>query len=326
MFQCEETRGPSFIVFAFTSLLTLFLVFSRHPARHSTTPCSLNRPSPLKSTRQWVADAAATFSKGTFWPSEDGNRTTWESFDISLSTSSNFSRAVHILLLGDSVDRLMLHDVCTRLGSSIREWAPETFAYKWGGTFRCDTEWGSLTFVHFYGVHPVGPYFSGYVNTQSDPYVDTELRIPKVFERYSEVFGSDPDVVVYQSFLWDIYMWNARGSETSMPPERIKFLAGEYERQFEANVDSILSLVAPRAILLLRTTPAPARSQLVPEYNSIVRDIGRRRVLPVLDWDTIIRGEAWKGIMRDDIHPSEKYSESFGQSMVQFCRVAVDFS
>ena len=50
-----------------------------------------------------------------------------------------------------------------------------------------------------------GPYLHGHVNDANDPFTDTPLRIRKTMQHYASVTGAVPDMVVYQTNLWDAY-------------------------------------------------------------------------------------------------------------------------
>ena len=93
----------------------------------------------------------------------------------------NTSRT-HILLIGDSIDRIICSDWCIQ-SAAARNRRLVTFEAKWNdGTLRykdgpssmslCYNEHGdSLAHVHHFGSHPYGPYFSkmSRVRNDSDP-------------------------------------------------------------------------------------------------------------------------------------------------------------
>lgn len=238
---------------------------------------------------------------------------------------------VDILFYGDSLDRYLIDDGCAAFGGKITDWANDIIKYKDGSSASaiCTTSWGTFAFVHLYGSAPTGPYLHGHVNNADDPYTDTPLRIRRTWEHYKSKFGVHPNIVVYQSNLWDVYRYR----EVAARPDEIELDLAynrtlKYIHDMGSNIDLLRSLLPENGTLLLRTTPTnnyPAVMQA--QFTAAMRVIGKRLCVPVLDWDTMISRlrlqEVGTDMWRDITHVTARHSAAFLKSVIDFVQLHV---
>lgn len=152
-------------------------------------------------------------------------------------------RGLEMLIIGDSLDRMMVHDWCEHMASfhprkiendsiinddlesadyklstwlsfpnnwtEIHKYDHELYLeiiHRYEQGFRCrDPRTGDmLTMAHIYGSCDVGPYFRNFSNDNLGfSYVDTKPRVEFILENYLNKFGF-PDVVIFHSTQWDV--------------------------------------------------------------------------------------------------------------------------
>jgi hypothetical protein len=153
--------------------------------------------------------------------------------------------ATHLLLVGDSVDRLTVKDWCFYCGSSGKksefQWGDETLKYHDLPTYICDcpARNHSVAFVQIFGSHAHGPYQSN-VRSAQDSYVDTAVRIPRALTLYFRKFGP-PDRIIFHSLLWDyqlLYYYNTSRQTNVYTDDDIYRL----EQDINSDLDMIMSL------------------------------------------------------------------------------------
>jgi hypothetical protein len=153
--------------------------------------------------------------------------------DMSMSISHirDFSsRSFEMLIIGDSLDRLMTFDWCDHLASFHRQdrdsnpaiandprnadynisiWLtfPQNLTttkpkdYTKGWRCRNPKSGDTLSATHIYGSADTGPYYYGIADDGFN-YVDTKPRIQFILENYLAKFGF-PDMVFFHSTQWD---------------------------------------------------------------------------------------------------------------------------
>ena len=243
---------------------------------------------------------------------------------------------IDILLIGDSVDRFVVDEGCGQWGiaASSFNWAEGVLFYSDSSPARkCDAPWGSISSLHLFGAPPQGPYYWNFSNNARDPFVDTELRIPKGLALYEKKFGKQPDVVVYQSGLWDsLRLGGRRDAGPVVPnpasilltPERNILHLRRFRSQAAANIDLIRSLLrSERTVMLLRTTPVSPGTVLLAEFNAALRGLGDEKGLGVVDLDAMLRAELFNGPWRDNVHPTTRLCIAFHAIIVGFARQCV---
>ena len=119
-------------------------------------------------------------------------------------------RAVHALFFGDSNDRNIVNDFCTKAEPRPPQHEVETLRDCWHGNL-------TLTWQPMIGVSPFGPYWQNLHGTPRD-------RLKHGLQEHLRMFQSPPDLVTLSSSLWDLWHW------ASSAPE---LLDG---KQIEANV------------------------------------------------------------------------------------------
>ena len=117
-------------------------------------------------------------------------------------------KPVTVLLLGDSIDRNIVFDLCQSNPNY-------NFSTNWANiaitkTFHtpsccCASPEFLVCTAHIYGSAARGPYQHGYQNNAEDPHVDTKLRIPQCMGDYIAQFGH-PNFILFRTEVWDLKM------------------------------------------------------------------------------------------------------------------------
>ena len=233
---------------------------------------------------------------------------------------------MRILLIGDSVDRMITEDWCISIGLPLKGSGGRAWENRWAdGVMRYGGAKGkkmaayicgshvtndSIAFVHIFGSNPTGPYFQGFMNSVEDPFTDTPSRIQHAMKLYYEAYSS-PDIIYYNSVQWDLqleYSNSIYKIELETPHSSVW---NESIKRFEKNVNSRLNEIEQHAIRLskkwgkianvgIRTAlfnPTPSSHQspsialedrIIHAYNNILRKIATERNLTLFDLDNDI--------------------------------------
>lgn len=112
-----------------------------------------------------------------------------------------------VLLIGDSIDRMITHQWCYSNHLKIYHWGEGTIKdgdpYVKQPSFYCRRPYDndSLAAVHIFSSKPYGPYYL--ISSKNDKYVDTSIRIIKAIELYIKEYGI-PNKVIFNTELWDL--------------------------------------------------------------------------------------------------------------------------
>ena len=267
--------------------------------------------------QQMRMNAAAAWSSGRFL-TDAGRNCTWMPYikgacmqkpTCNLS-SLNLPGPRNILLYGDSVDRHLIDAACRLLNTTSIDWAAGIVKYKSGvsPSGLCSTKSANISFLQLYGAPKAGPYLHGHVNDANDPFTDTPLRIRKTMQHYASVTGAVPDMVVYQTNLWDAY---GKGFDASLKQYNKSLdMLDRYYHNTLYNLDLIQSLLPAHTPIIMRTTPGPQNTPfpLLFEFNNVIRRAAVCHCLPCLDWSAMTSYVGKENIFRDALHPSKEQS------------------
>ena len=232
-------------------------------------------------------------------------------------------------MIGDSLDRLIVHDYCTYRGGHFSKWGDASIKY--GGqdgtkmpSALCEESVqtihdnntfynNSIAFFHIFNSASRGPYL--WIDHR-DPYSHTEIRINKAVELYKAQVG-EPTEVIFQSELWDArtHIVNEQLNRTSNP--HWDQVLAEFRFNVITRVNQIKGLFAPSVTVGLRTCPwTPYGGDLLREYNNIVRNITATEKLLLYDYHKDVWGavgynfsaENVANMFRDSHHPVERFS------------------
>ena len=251
------------------------------------------------------------------------------------------------LLIGDSVDRYTVQGWCNlHRGGKPREWGTHSIRYvnkyiahppQYCHIPKLDL---SLASVHIFGTNSTGPYYGGFLNTESDPYADTTPRVHKAWELFVGEFGI-PDYVFFHTAQWDIRGLAARVGALSAE-NNATIVAREvetYRNNLNDRIDELLELVkAARAnkpvCVCLRTAAYSSRVEnptMQHDFNEVIRRVAQERSLVLYDMDLDLwSNEAFarnsssseKVLFRDFIHPREIFLGLSGEKELNhvYCR------
>lgn len=253
-----------------------------------------------------------------------------------------------LLIFGDSIDRFIVIDWChsrglgnnaLRLPVQMSGWGDGSIKYynKNNGfiipAMRCvDPNYGdSISFVHTFGAASPGPYHMGIHGVPSDPFIDTEPRIERVFELYLKEMGKYPSRILFHTGQWEVpdpyrdmrddplrdEHYNSSDAATTLK---------EFRSNTLARINQIRKHLQQRNVnseILMRTA-AWERSggQILHHINVIIRDIAFSGNLSLFDMEHF----AWAmedfdysrqaELFRDRIHPREFIASAAGQVLL----------
>lgn len=243
-----------------------------------------------------------------------------------------------ILLLGDSVDRMVVDDFCIskhKNECSLHAWAKRKFKYKKGvsASAWASSSNGILGFLHVYGSGEHGPYPHGHINTFYDPYTDTPLRICKGIQYFTEEVAT-PTHIVFQVALWDIFLLQEGNcNHTEKHDQKSKTMTTKsvghcayredlmtYKTNMLNRINDIKRCAPADTEVILRTTPWEEwAGDALTEFNKVIRSISEEQKLRLFDFDQLAYQNLLGGEIgfRDSIHPQSKNTAAFGNYMFQ---------
>ena len=128
-----------------------------------------------------------------------------------------------VLLIGSSVDRYMIYDVCSHFNLSPILWGnktisnPHTTVRLQQAAAICRSEHFNIASVQIFGSSPVGPYLHGYSNTSEKHFTDTVTRIPVILSLYIAQFERYPDRIIFSSAIWDCSVFTKEERMSNSP-------------------------------------------------------------------------------------------------------------
>ena len=216
---------------------------------------------------------------------------------------------VVIFILGDSVDREMVDCSCDGASGRLESWS-DTFKYQAGVTADrvCITSLNSaIGHLNIYGSAPTGPYLHGHVNTEDDPFADTELRVRHGIDQFAAKFG-DPSLVLFRADLWDLHVTGeAQGLDRA-----------ELFERYLRNMREVFAYVRrrlPRTIVGTHTVPTIKWGRtLFQQYQNAVRLLAREDdELVLFDFQLLTQDLPLEAYLRDTHHPKPEFLLSFFQ-------------
>ena len=219
----------------------------------------------------------------------------------------------NILLIGDSLDRFLVDDLCSSRGGQKIDWSENTFKYVfYGATHLCIFDRGALGSLHLFGSAATGPYVNGEVNTADDPHTDSELRVCEGIRIFGKTVGELTWVVFHVS-IWDISLMD----KTAITGDHT-FIT-QYKGQLVARLEDIDRCKPTNTRVALRTGPHTewgGNAQV--SLNTVIREVAQERKLPLLDYDLAAwsLGASEAEIFKDPNHPNQRISVAFANSIV----------
>ena len=238
-------------------------------------------------------------------------------------------RLRRILLIGDSLDRLIVADYCTYRDGRFSKWGDASIKY--GGqdgtkmpSALCEESVkaihdnntfynNSIAFFHIFNSAARGPYL--WIDHR-DPYSHSEPRINKAVELYKAQVG-EPTEVIFQSELWDARPHIVYEQLNRTSNNHWEEVLSEFRSNVIARVNQIKKLFAASVTVGLRTCPwTPYGGDLLKEFNEIVRNITISEKLLLYDYHKDVWGpvsynysaENLAAMFRDSHHPVERFS------------------
>ena len=122
--------------------------------------------------------------------------------------------SIHLLLIGDSVDRYITWGWCDSMadkGVTRGVFAEDLIKYRPGpnniGAYRClsHSTNDSIGFIHIFGSNATGPYMYRNGPEFVGPLMDSPGRIRAAMKLYYDTFPH-PDRIFFNSILWDLQL------------------------------------------------------------------------------------------------------------------------
>jgi hypothetical protein len=197
----------------------------------------------------------------------------------------------HLLILGDSLDRLGLEAFCQyHVGnlSCIIHRSSSAAAADAESYYSCTLSNGdSVAAIHLYGSKPEGPY--AYPCKNRIPDDNTNYRLTYAMNHHTAHFGP-PTRIILNVGLWDVSATTTRGGNETMSSEMQSMILANYVN-LNQRLDDIFELIHHnRSIDVgLRTTAWSWHfADAVIEVNNNVRRIARERKLTLYDLDLYV--------------------------------------
>ena len=263
-----------------------------------------------------------------------------------------FASSRSLLLLGDSVDRGIVHSWCKRHGEGnpvgskneswaiSRDWGDGSILYKPQRfltntpTHMCENSYGDrIATAHLLGSAPRQPYFHVIQISPDDIYSDTEPRVARAIELYKKEFGY-PDRIIIHTTQWDIQFmyenltWEYIYGNFTSNPREWSMLLDRFYRHTNDRLDQVYELLKDSNVPVdvgLRTAAWEERGGLfLHGLNEALRKISHIRNVTLYDFDYDI----WsipsfnydyymeKHLFRDWIHPKEELLAVAGDKLL----------
>lgn len=224
--------------------------------------------------------------------------------------------ALRILLIGDSIDRIMVSEWCKMNRKDMTSWgehsilnhAKNKVTRMPSGVCTIESLNVTLASLHVYGSSAAGPYL--FVDTSSDQYAGTSRRIEKALEIFYQQFG-EPDAVFFSSKLWDMRpFWMYGGlneSNSKFNETNAKMQSDVLDRLAE-----LRRIIGPNVELGIRTSPYYDSNHvgyMMTAWNNIYREISMKFDLSLIDidedvWSIVQFNHSRKNdVMQDENHP-----------------------
>ena len=264
----------------------------------------------------------------------------------------SYASSNSLLLLGDSVDRGIVHSWCKfhgegkQIGSKnqtwaiSRDWGDGSILYKpqrWirnTPTHMCENSYGDrIATAHILGSAPHRPYFHTIQISPNDSYSDTEARVARAIELFRNEFGY-PDRIIIHTTQWDIQFmyenltWEYIYGNFTSNPRNWEVLLDRFYRNTNERLDQVYEILKDSNVSVdvgLRTAAWEERGGLfLHALNEAIRKISQLRNVTLYDFDYDI----WsipsynyeyymeKYLFRDFIHPKDELLAVVGDKLL----------
>ncbi|CAL5219581.1 g1441 [Coccomyxa viridis] len=229
----------------------------------------------------------------------------------SLRSPANFSHddgvKASVLIFGDSVERITLHDLCKQ--GTYENWGHEANLFH--SCRRGDLLVSRQSMI---GVAPEGPYHMNYTGTPTE-------RIENGFASHRALTGREPDAVVFSSFLWDMQRWGR------FFPDKLqeRGLSAETIEEWAANLEAVLERSPAAAVHAYKTTVPPllqdcqsaegsfeaaamGKRAHVLALNAVSRHLAAVQGWQAVDMEALVAPFSEREYLRDLHHPAKPIS------------------
>ena len=224
-----------------------------------------------------------------------------------IAKESNKRLNITMLMLSDSIGRLLVDDWCHYQNSKSKEWGDFKYKASSAASQVCVVGKITLGFVHLYGSDPIGPYVGVdnfiITNTNEDPYTDTNLRIKHAIEIFSQQFGI-PNFILIRNDLWDIIKQPIPMRNTHDHSD----LMEKYLHNYKLNIAEIREIL-PSVHIGTHTIPTPTWGGILfQKYENMLRllSASSSNSIYLLDWQLLTPNSPDNGNsfhLRDGHHP-----------------------
>lgn len=236
--------------------------------------------------------------------------------------STVHSDGLYLLLIGSSVDRMMVHETCQHFGAKSYFWGNDslldTHKSHYNPPTFCANDYFHLASVQIFGSRSSGPYYHDLKNSERNMFVDTYDRLRLILELYFHDFQRLPDKVAFSSTLWDCsYIEVQQNSVDSYP---FANHSRAFAQDITARLHELQQLVGNTVDVGLRTDVWSTRrvqsmhwalkdEDLMHVHNNVVREVAIQQNVTLFDFDK----DLWsrynfndsfrQEIFADHIHP-----------------------
>ena len=174
---------------------------------------------------------------------------------LSLLLLVECSGIIRLLLIGSSVERIMVMELCKEYKNAEcgayglyfcgnKSLVENNKKYHNPPTMCNGTNFHVIS-VQVFGSKQSGPYYHGLENRPDNIFIETNNRIRLIFHLYKEEFGRLPDRVIFSSALWDCAYFEVDDNVTSAQhyKENVAWYLDVFSRDINSRINEILALV-----------------------------------------------------------------------------------
>lgn len=233
-----------------------------------------------------------------------------------------------VLMIGDSINRQMVIDLCSLYASKPWDFCTPHLAYNKASLACavCTTGNFSIGFVHIYGASLTMPYLH---NIATDNFTNTELRVPLACDLFSLRVGS-PHLVFFRTDIWNF------GHAEQLVHQGAQYNQAQVIRRFVIETSGIfvwLQSRFPSSCVCTHTVPKIRTGVFL--NQSIVRHesfsaglrlaaVSSKTVL--FDWALLLLPSDDRDFLRDKIHPNVQHARSFASLVMESARKWISLS
>ena len=235
---------------------------------------------------------------------------------LSLVLRITVDSTAQLFMIGDSVDLRALLAWCTVQNGDKYAVLQQVNKNYQTSPSACAVQGKSLPFaaaVHTYGSSPHGPYLHNETANELDPYIETVLRLPVLFQRYLEEFSEMPRIVSLHFIDWDSQFYVRNYPDVIPDSDTWNQILKEFEKDYRDRIADVSRLIGKNQteLILRAAASSPAGKDIVHGMNRVLKSLAKEFKLRLYDmdndlWSTVDFNRNYvNDVFADRIHPTQ---------------------